>query len=197
MSLEMFIDEVIQKEAMKICTKCREAKPATSEYFWRHGTRKDGWDCWCKECKYYGPGGREKKYKQMHQTPHQTSFTMLRKRVKKGNRKFSLGEARTPEAEAYIEYLKTITHCPDCAKELVWDSAGIMNPDSASFDRIDSDRDYTKENVRIVCLHCNKRKQDSPVDEWIGLLKVRIEKGIIERVDECLLNFLSEMRVSL
>ena len=70
----------------------------------------------------------------------------------------------------------------------------MNNPDSASFDRIDSDEDYTKENVRIVCFHCNRQKQDSPVDEWVGLLKVRIEKGIIERVDESLLNFLSENR---
>ena len=200
MSLEMFIDEVIQKVAMKICTKCREAKPATSEYFWRQGGRNDGWNCWCKECSnvWYHNGGKEKHRNQEHNSPHRSAFRKLRGRVKRvGKYKFLLGEAKTPEAEAYIEYLKTITHCPDCAKELVWFSEGMGNPDSASFDRIDSDEDYTKENVRIVCFHCNKRKQDSPVDEWIGLLKVRIEKGIIERVDECLLNFLSEMRVSL
>ena len=125
MSLEMFIDEVIQKEAMKICTKCREAKPATPEYFHRQKDGKDGMRNDCKECKvkynrewFHENGGREKQRKQRHEkSPHRTAFTHLRVRVKRvGRYKFLLGEARTPEAEAYIEYLQTITHCPDCAK---------------------------------------------------------------------------------
>ena len=64
--------------------------------------------------------------------------------------------------------------------------------ESASFDRIDSNGDYTKENVRIVCFRCNRKKSDHPVDEWVGLLKVRVEKGIIEQVDQKLTEFLCE-----
>lgn len=216
MSLELFMKnadhEIIQKPHMKICTKCKTPKPATTEYFYFGKNAKDGLDSSCKECKriqrrdhyqrggreqnrvYMENGGREKYYKTRHEkSPHRHALNALRNRAKKrGKRKFLLGEAKSPEAEAYIEYLQTITHCPDCSKEMVWLSEVINNPDSASFDRIDSDEHYAKENVRIVCFRCNTQKQDSPVDEWVGLLKVRVEKGIIEEVDPKLIEFLSE-----
>ena len=200
MSLELFFDDVIIQPKMKICTQCKTPKPVTPEYFRREQRVKRGLLACCKECEakyknaWYQNGGKEKEHKSRHEkTPHRTAFGKLRNNVKKkGKRKFLLGEAGTPEAEAYIEYLQTITHCPDCSKEVIWYSEGKNNRQSASFDRIDSDVDYTKENVRIVCVRCNKQKQDSPVDEWVGLLKVRIEKGIIEEVDQRLIEFLCE-----
>ena len=202
MSLELFMnDAIIQKPHMKICTKCNTPKPATPEYFHREKrNRNGGIRSYCKECHnnyrkafYYQNGGREKRLHLKHKSPHRTALCALRGRVKKrGKRKFLLGEAGTPEAEAYIEYLQTITHCTDCSKELVWYSESKNNPDSASFDRIDSDEHYTKENVRIVCVRCNAQKGDLLVDEWVGLLKVRIEKGIIEEVDPRLTEFLCD-----
>ena len=203
MSLELFMDDVITQPRMKICTQCNTSKPATREYFYRVTKIRIGLRGKCKECAAkrdtarYQNGGREKHHKNRHEkTPHRSALNMLRSGVKrKGKRKFLLGEARTPETEAYIKYLQTITHCPDCSKEMVWLSEVSNNPDSASFDRIDSDGDYTKENVRIVCKHCNAQKQDSPVDEWVGLLKVRIEKGIIEDVDSRLIEFLCEEEI--
>jgi len=202
MSLEMFFgNDVIIQPRMKICNKCKTPKPATPEYFCRRTDSRDGMRHGCKECQraYMKNGGYEKSYKSKHEkSPHRNAFIMLRNRVKKeGNCKFLLGEAKTPEAEAYIKYIQTITHCPDCSKELIWYAygGGKWNPDSASFDRIDSDEHYTKKNVRIVCRHCNVRKNDSPVDEWVGLLKVRIEKGIIEEVDPMLIEFLCEEEV--
>lgn len=192
---------------MKICRICNIPKPATAEYFYRRAENRGRMEDRgrmenrCKECisrLYYSTGTKEKTHKRIHQKTHthRTAFSHLRKRVKReGKYKFLLGEARTPEAEAYIKYLQTITHCPDCAKEMVWFSVGkMMNPDSASFDRMDSDGDYIKENVRIVCRHCNARKNDSPVDEWVGQLEVRVRKGIIECIDETLVQFLSESK---
>ena len=203
MTLEMFMDTPVNNAVtrMKTCTKCKTPMPATDEYFHREKRNRNGLRAHCKECRtknvlirYHENGGREKEHKSKHEkTPHRSAFNLLRGRVKKkGKRKFLLGEAKSPEAEAYIKYLQTITHCPDCAKELVWFSVGLNNPDSASFDRIDSDGDYTKENVRVVSRHCNQQKNDSPVDEWVGLLKVRVEKGIIEEVDPRLTEFLCE-----
>ena len=200
MSLELFMNDVIIQPHMKICTQCKTPKPATREYFYRQSGKRGGLSCDCKECHlkckkaWYQNGGKEKEYKRRHEkTPHRTAFGKLRNNVKKrGKRKFLLGEAGTPEAEAYIKYLQTITHCTDCAKELVWYSGGDNIFESASFDRIDSNGHYTKENVRIVCKKCNVRKSDSPVDEWVGALKVRIEKGIIEEVDQRLIEFLCE-----
>ena len=200
MSLEMFFDnDVIIQPRMKICTKCKTPKPATTEYFHREKRNRNGLRAYCIECwatlatTWYKNGGKEIRLKSRHKSPHRSAFNALRGRVKnKGKRKFLLGEAGTSEAEAYIEYLQTITHCPDCTKEMVWLSEVINNPDSASFDRIDSDRDYTKENVRIVCFHCNAQKGDLLVDEWVAVLKVRVEKGIIEEVDQRLIEFLCE-----
>ena len=182
---------------MRICTKCKTPKPATSEYFHYHDAHRGGLRHDCKECRnkyqkaYMKNGGTKRLHEE---TPHRTAFKNTRSRVKRtGKYKWLLGEARSPEAEAYIEYLQTITHCPDCSKEMVWFSYSYRNnPDSASFDRIDSNEDYTKKNVRVVCRHCNQQKNDSPVDEWVGLLKVRVEKGIIEEVDPKLTEFLSE-----
>ena len=201
MSLELFMNDVItvQQPKMKICIKCKTPKPATTEYFHpRSGSSRDGMRNDCKECRHktqnawYYNGGKESRYKAIRKLPHRTVFTNLRKNVKtRGRRKFLLGEAGTPEAEAYIKYLETITHCTDCVKELTWYSEG-GGGGSASFDRIDSDGDYTKENVRIVCFHCNVQKGDLLVDEWVGVLKVRIEKGIIEEVDSRLIEFLCE-----
>jgi hypothetical protein len=197
MTLEMFMDTPVNDAAtrMKICTKCNTPKPATPEYFYY---RVDGvLRNQCKECRiksdlirYHENGIREKRQKQRKKSPHRTAFTNLRSRVGTGKRKFLLGEAKTPEAEAYIKYLQTITHCTDCSKEVVW-YAGKKN-NSASFDRIDSNGDYTKENVRVVCNHCNTQKSDLPIDEWVAVLERRIEKGIIEEVDPRLLEFLSE-----
>jgi hypothetical protein len=208
MTLEMFMDKPVQV-TMRKCNKCNIPKPETPEYFSRDKKARGGLRRPCKECVkdlYYNGGGREARkahnqnggiaraWKRRHEkTQHRTALNNLRYRVKKvGKYKFLLGEAGTPETEAYIEYLKTITHCPDCAKGVVWFSYGKMNPDSASFDRIDSYGDYTKENVRGVCNCCNRRKQDSPVDEWVGLLEVRVKKGILKEVDPTLIKYLIE-----
>ena len=215
MSLELFMNDVItvQQPRMKTCSKCKTPKPATTEYFYRMTQSGDGFRSDCKECSsvgsadyYYNKGGQEyqrayrqnggyeRQKKNFHEnTPHRTAFSHLRSKVKRrGKRKFLLGEAKTPEAEAYIKYLQTITHCPDCSKELVWYSEGGKKFESASFDRIDSDEHYTKENVRIVCSQCNSQKNDLPVDEWVALLEKRVEKGIIEDVDSRLIEFLCE-----
>ena len=200
MTLEGFMDTPVRVVLkMKTCGKCKTPKPATNEYFARDKKNSDGIDWWCKKCKAqherekYHALSKEEKKARGHKSPHRTAFATARWRVKNRSKyEWFLGEAGTPEAEAYIEYIQTITHCPDCAKELVWLSDKVNDLNSASFDRIDSNGDYTKENVRIVCLHCNQRKRDSPVRQWIGLLKVRIEEGIIEEVDPRLLEFLSD-----
>ena len=34
-----------------VCTKCKEEKPATSEYFPPHNKKKNGFDSWCRACR--------------------------------------------------------------------------------------------------------------------------------------------------
>lgn len=36
---------------MLICTKCKEEKPATAEFFPLHNQKKNGFDSWCRSCR--------------------------------------------------------------------------------------------------------------------------------------------------
>lgn len=36
---------------MLTCTKCKEQKPATKEYFPTHNKKKNGLDSWCRSCR--------------------------------------------------------------------------------------------------------------------------------------------------
>lgn len=36
---------------MLICTRCKEAKPETSEFFPLHNKKKNGLDSWCRKCR--------------------------------------------------------------------------------------------------------------------------------------------------
>lgn len=37
-------------EGEKMCTKCGSIQPADKDHFYKDRSKKDGWDCWCKEC---------------------------------------------------------------------------------------------------------------------------------------------------
>lgn len=36
---------------MLICTKCRDAKPASASHFPPHAGKKNGFDSWCRDCR--------------------------------------------------------------------------------------------------------------------------------------------------
>jgi hypothetical protein len=36
---------------MLVCTRCKQEKPATSEYFPLHNKKKNGLDSWCRSCR--------------------------------------------------------------------------------------------------------------------------------------------------
>ena len=143
MTLEMFMNDESVRTAkrIKVCPKCKTSYPATNEYFYRDARRQYDLGSWCKKCharrkrEVYNMMSKEEKtvinnrvdfFKK--KSPERTSFGKARCRVKaKGKYKWFLGEAGTPEAEAFIEYMKTLTHCPDCTKEFVWYSDTINN----------------------------------------------------------------------
>ena len=108
-------------------------------------------------------------------------------KAKHHNIEWTLGEAGSPEEAAWVQRMKDTLQCPDCAGELVWtNTGGHASQNSGSFDRIDCNIGYHEGNVRLTCTQCNQRKSNSPVDEWVGLLEVRVKKGIIECVDPIL-----------
>lgn len=50
--------------ALLVCTRCKQAKPSTSEYFPYHNKKLNGLDSWCKECRAtYRSGIRRGRYR--------------------------------------------------------------------------------------------------------------------------------------
>ena len=46
-----FIIGMEKNKKLKRCSRCKQTLPATSEFFHKHNSRKDGLDPWCKKCK--------------------------------------------------------------------------------------------------------------------------------------------------
>lgn len=192
MSLELFFDKVDNEEPqraqqqqneptepLKRCSKCGEHKPYDS--FCKKKSLPDGHSRWCRPC------DKAQKDNRAGKEPALVAFQHKRARAKSKGIEFSLDEA------LWLHRMKHTTHCPDCAGKIFWHKSsgtGTGSKDSGSFDRIDPKIGYREGNVRITCSHCNQRKNDSPVDEWVALLEKRIEKGIIEEVDPRLTEYL-------
>lgn len=69
------------------------------------------------------------------------------------------------------------THCPVLGLELSYSlrqEGGGKRPNAASFDRIDSSRGYTVDNVRIISARANTLRNDSTIEE----LKLLIDDAI-------------------
>lgn len=78
--------------------------------------------------------------------------------------------------------LRPPKRCPIC-RALLERRSGPKRDTSPSIDRIIPARGYVKENVIIICMACNRRKQDSTPEmlsaivEW--LYRVREERGLV------------------
>ena len=185
MTLEAYMDMPVQsKILMRKCKTCGETKPLLTEFLKCENYRRND----CRTC----TGKRNLEWKS--QNPEATAFTNKKARAKRYGIEFTLDQS------IWIPIMEATKHCPDCAVCIVWrqksvevkNGSGTAQPSSGSFDRIDPSLGYVEGNVRCTCMECNARKNNSPVDEWVGLLKVRVEKGIIEEVDPRLLEFLCE-----
>jgi hypothetical protein len=44
----------------KQCTKCKQFKPANTEFFHKEAKRRDGFRCWCKDCTHADNNARSK-----------------------------------------------------------------------------------------------------------------------------------------
>jgi hypothetical protein len=68
-------------------------------------------------------------------------------------------------------------HCPVLGIPLKF-NRGKVKPDSISFDRIDSDKGYTRDNVVIISYRANQLKSDATLEEMENL--VNFYKTLIE-----------------
>ena len=167
----------------KTCIHCLETFPATLEYFRKESKPRktkfhDGLSSVCKCCaKKRDRGYREKTKGEMNENlnlvyedykgndDERKLATILHKnarsRALKHNREFTLSIEDLLPLPAFCQY----TGVP-----LMYNREN--HDHSASLDRIDNDKGYTKENIRIVTQKVNKTKSGTSVDEMLEKVKL-------------------------
>lgn len=73
--------------------------------------------------------------------------------------------ARGLEFDLALSDLPRPTHCPVFGVALTYQAVGRRLGSSASIDRIDSSRGYTRSNVWVICWRANQIKNDATLDE--------------------------------
>lgn len=163
-------------EETKVCKRCGRELPLSE--FNKRKVAKDGYDCWCKECrKEYNKQYREehkeekaeymKQYEQEHKEERTEYFRQYystpigrashlvsgyRQEDKKRNR----GECTiTPEWIADNIFTKPCHWCG----ETDWHKLGC--------DRIDNDKPHTPDNVNPCCEECNKKRGTKDYEEYL------------------------------
>lgn len=75
-----------------------------------------------------------------------------------------------------LEYAKGIKQCPYCGKTLNWTPfKGNADPLSPSVDRRDNQNHLTLENINIICVSCNRTKNDRSHVEFVEYCKRIVE----------------------
>lgn len=151
---------------MKQCTKCNKKKLLSE--FYKHKIAKDGLAHWCKECNNANTA-------KCHATPIGRAKRLVNdlKNQKKGKR--SLLE-KTLTIEDIIPALQNgkcqLTGLPFDFKPA---KTTYRNPYAPSLDRIDSQKGYTKNNVRIVLTSVNEALGEHPDETMLPILKAMVK----------------------
>ena len=160
---------------MKICTKCKRELPL--EMFYPNKRAKDGHDWYCQECsklrtKIYFKNNKEMvlrksqahhqlhreerlKYAKEHNQTITGKYLAWRQRAKRHGHAFEL----TLE---YVEKMPLICHYTGVPLTCNHNSQYTV-----SLDRLDSSKEYTKDNVVFCCAFINLMKNTLPYDQFI------------------------------
>jgi len=172
----------VQSE-VKICSRCSREKSLID--FREVPSRKDGYDCWCRECRIeycqsWNASHREKQI-QMKRAAYRDSSTGVRDRLlssaslwKKENRDYVnqkqrerhalLKRAMDPESLAYAEKVLIHDPCAYCGA-----TPGIATKDHIV--PVSKGGETSWENLTASCQTCNLMKSD--LDLLPALLKIQ------------------------
>jgi hypothetical protein len=151
---------------MKQCTKCNIKKPLSD--FSKHRCTKDGFSGWCKIC------ARESSAK-WYATPEGRAKQMVNtmKQNKKGKR---ANLEKTLTADDVLLILQTgkcqLTGLPF---DFTQPHTTSQNPYAPSIDRIDSQKGYTKDNVRVVLNLVNAALGEHSDIDALPILKAMVK----------------------
>ena len=155
-----------KKKTIK-CVSCEKTFPATNEYFSVEKIRSGNGVC--KKC----DAQRQREF-----TIQNKELTMFRRKKSSALRdgiEFNLNE------DKWVNDMKRATTCGDCNGSMTCLSES--RNERTSFDKIDPTKGYLENNTRLICIKCNAQKNDLSPEEWNAVLEVRERKGIIEKVD--------------
>lgn len=225
LGMEMFKE--VDGTAYKLCTKCLEYKPMTSEYFYKRDNVKCGFsssckDCdkekekgririkpfnekdelYCQRCKTYKPvsefyenasttknrkyyscnckdceSERHKGYRLTHSTDDINTFfrditTGCRGRAYRSDGKF---ECTINKDDLIALYEKQNHKCALSGIEMTTIKGSGKFPSNASVDRIDPGKNYSLDNIRLVCNHVNMMRSNLSDEDLLYYCKAIIE----------------------
>lgn len=225
LGMEMFKE--VDGTTYKLCTKCLEYKPMTSEYFYKRDNVKCGFsssckDCdkekekkrvrikpfnekgelYCQRCKTYKPlsefyenasttknrnyyycnckdceSERHKEYRSTHSTDDITIFfrdlaTGCRGRAYRSDGKFG---CTINKDDLIALYEKQNHKCALSGIEMTTIKGSGKFPSNASVDRIDPGKDYSLDNIRLVCNHVNMMRSNLSDEDLLYYCKAIIE----------------------
>ena len=153
-------------DTIKLCPKCNEVKYSTE--FHKSSIREDGLKCYCKECrKQYHKDNKEHENSRVAQwrkdNPVKQRLNSIEHAAKCRGHNWDI-----PKDIGYSLISSSCTYC------------GQIQENFNGLDRIDSNKDYTLNNVTSCCKRCNQAKNDMNVIEFkkhvIKMYKYLIEK---------------------
>lgn len=150
-------------DGLRTCAKCRNAFPPTSEHFFRHKQRADGWHSWCKACCKEGNKRSIVKKYSTFEGRITTFLQSCKNSSKKRGQEFSLTR------EDFIEMWKV--QAGTCAYSGLPMELLPNTLLSVSVERIDSKIGYTKENTVLVANAVNRMKSDLDPEDFFHLCK--------------------------
>lgn len=162
-------------EALRICSTCCEAKPASE--FWRNPGRRDGLMAECKACM----SDRHSRWRAANSTPEfrAKKVAVTQEMRKRNPRAQLLRQARARAKKKGIEFSITLADvpwadvCPVLGISLRYGGWGGFGgkPDSASLDRIDNTKGYVPGNVAVISDRANKLKGNATADELEAIVR--------------------------
>ena len=150
----------------RVCHRCKEIK--TVDDFHKSRNTVDGLHPWCKECRRTTPSevlrGRAYALNRTRENPELAMWHGARTRARKKNLPFTI----TVQDIQIPIYCPVPIHDPPC---LLIKQKGHPSQCSPSLDMYIPVLGYILGNIWVICLRCNRRKQDQSPRELIFLGK--------------------------
>lgn len=167
-----------------VCATCQQNKPETAYNRDNAPSNKRGRRYTCKEC--------DSEYRKQYMSDPKNRATRntreVVKRAKKDQRVIMLANAKKRAKLKGLDFDLTKEDiiipefCPILGIKLVRADKGFAE-NSASLDRIDNNRGYTRDNVRVISLRANKMKGYATLDEMIKIVNYMVREAN-NRMDE-------------